>query len=72
MISGLAHPSPVRVTNVYALTDHNLKENFLDELVLIAPRNFAPWIILGDFNLLWYPFDKNNSFREAEADMFND
>jgi exonuclease III len=31
-------------SNVYAPTDHALKQNFLDHLDLIAPRNDIPWL----------------------------
>jgi exonuclease III len=61
------------VTNVYAPTDHSLKQSFLDELSSIQPAPTTPWIILGDFNLMRYSSDKNNnSFRQPEADLFND
>lgn len=34
--------------------------------------SLTPWIILGDFNLLCHPSEKNtDGFRQAEADMFN-
>jgi hypothetical protein len=45
----------------------------MDELQSIQPKTPTPWIILGDFNLMRYSSDKNNSnFRQNEADIFND
>jgi exonuclease III len=61
------------VTNVYAPTDHNLKPEFLLELAQISPQNDSPWMVIGDFNLTRNASDKNNSsFRQDEADAFND
>lgn len=61
------------VTNVYAPTNHDQKPEFLNELKSIAPDGNMPWIVLGDFNLMRYAFDKNNSnFRQSEADLFNE
>ncbi|KAF8645680.1 hypothetical protein HU200_066126 [Digitaria exilis] len=60
------------VTNVYAPTAHSDKAIFLTELQEIATSIFEPWVIIGDFNLLRDPGDKNNdSFNSLEADMFN-
>jgi exonuclease III len=65
-------PSEIWVTNVYAPTEHTLKQSFLDELKSIAPTTAIPWIILGDFNLMRFSTDKNNNnFRQTEADSFN-
>jgi hypothetical protein len=61
------------VTNVYAPTEHALKQFFLGELKSIEPTTTTPWIILGDFNLMRYSMDKNhNNFRQLEADSFKD
>jgi hypothetical protein len=61
------------VTNVYAPTDHDQKLPFLQEIQTIQPPSNTPWILLGDFNLMWNSTDKNNpSFRQDEADAFND
>jgi endonuclease/exonuclease/phosphatase family metal-dependent hydrolase len=61
------------VTNVYAPTDHNLKQNFLQQPQQVAPNPDMPWIILGDFNLMQSHLDKNNpTFHQDEANAFND
>jgi exonuclease III len=66
-------PNEICVTNVYAPTEHALKQSFLDELKSIEPATSTPWIILGDFNLMRYSTDKNhNNFRQNEASSFND
>lgn len=36
------------------------------------PPASQPWIVLGDFNMMREPTNKNNSsFRQSEADLFN-
>jgi hypothetical protein len=61
------------VTNVYAPTDHNLKQTFLQEPLQLAPNPDMPWFILGDFNLMQSHLDKNNpTFHQDEVDAFND
>ena len=73
VVTCLASPTPLYLTNVYAPTDHHLKSLFLDHLASIAPPPNCPWMLLGDFNLMRSPEDKNNpSFRFNEADLFND
>ncbi|PNT71466.1 hypothetical protein BRADI_2g27916v3, partial [Brachypodium distachyon] len=72
-VDTLADPSPIKITNVYVPTDHSLKDDFLLALTNDAPDAQTPWIIMGDFNLLRSHEDKNSgSFRQAEADKFND
>lgn len=66
-------PNEIWITNVYAPTEHALKQSFLDEFKSIAPTTPTPWIVLGDFNLMRFSTDKNNNnFRQNEADSFND
>jgi hypothetical protein len=62
------------VTNVYAPADHSLTPIFLEELESLGPLfNNLPWMIVGDFNLLRCPTDKNNpSFDLSLANAFND
>lgn len=65
--------SVVRITNVYAPCDHAAKEAFLVELSGHAPPCSTPWSILGDFNLIRSPDDRNNdNFSRVEALWFND
>lgn len=50
----------------------SLKLAFLDELASIAQPDDTPWLIAGDFNLICFPSEKNNTaFRPAEANAFN-
>ena len=73
VVTSLATPDHIYFTNVYAPTDHQLKEDFLTQLQNLQPPQNCPWIILGDFNLMRSPADKNNdSFRSNKADLFND
>lgn len=72
MVSCLASLRQLAITNVYTPTDHALKQCFLTELASFAPSPTTPWLILGDFNLMRHPLDKNtNNFRQTEADLFN-
>jgi exonuclease III len=69
----LANNSEIQVTNVYAPTDHSIKQHFLDQLPLLAPRHDTPWLLLGDFNLMRHASEKNTyGFRQSEAQAFND
>jgi exonuclease III len=73
IITSTSNNQEIMVTNVYAPTDHDQKLPFLQEIQTIQPPSNTPWILLGDFNLMWNSTDKNNpSFRQDEADAFND
>ena len=62
----------IAITNIYAPSSRALKQEFLNELLLIAQPDNSPWLLVGDFNLLRFPSDKNNAaFRQAEANAFN-
>jgi exonuclease III len=49
------------LTNVYGPVDDDEKHIFLTELRSIKPPPATPWIMLGDFNLIYSALDKNNS-----------
>ena len=49
------------LTVVYGPTDHALKEGFLSELEGLAATCTGPWLICGDFNLIYQAQDKNNA-----------
>jgi exonuclease III len=51
------------LTNVYGPVDDDEKHIFLTELRSIKPPPATPWIMLGDFNLIYSARDKNNSNR---------
>ena len=41
-------------------------------MLALAPLIRGPWVIVGDFNLIRYPFEKNNSnFDRGLAALFN-
>ena len=62
----------IAITNIYAPPSRSLKLAFLDELASIAQPDDTPWLIAGDFNLIRFPSEKNNTaFRPAEANAFN-
>jgi hypothetical protein len=45
----------------------------LDELRSISPPAGTPWLVGGDFNMIRYAHEKNNSnFRASEAEAFNE
>lgn len=61
------------VVVVYGPADHSLSALFLDELTTKIDSCNLPLRIGGDFNLLRFPVDKNNSnFSWPLADAFND
>jgi hypothetical protein len=60
------------ITNVYAPFDHDLTQDFITEMISLTSVVSGPWLILGDFNLIRVPSEKNNSnFNRALADAFN-
>lgn len=58
--TSLTLPSPFCVTNVYGPTNRSEKPIFLAELKAIAPPENTPWLVVGDFNLIRFPHEKNN------------
>lgn len=49
------------LTTVYGPVDDDRKDEFLAELARAALPSSAPWLINGDFNLIYEAHDKNNS-----------
>lgn len=49
------------ISSVYGPADDARKEDFLRELSLSAPPLIDPWLINGDFNLIYEARDKNNA-----------
>ena len=61
------------ITNVYAPTSPEFRPSFLEELASISPNPSSPWLLLGDFNMICYPHEKNNdNFHQSEVEAFND
>jgi hypothetical protein len=60
------------LTNIYAPSDHSLTAAFMAEILLLAEVITGPWLVVGDFNLIRYPHEKNNSnFDRSLATTFN-
>jgi exonuclease III len=63
----------LNITNVYAPPSHPDKAAFLDELHSLNLPSDVPWMLIGDFNMIRFPHEKNNSnFHSGEAEDFND
>jgi len=61
------------VTNTYGPADHTASASFLQHLRDLHPIINGPWILLGDFNLVRCPSDKNNGQINSNlATAFND
>jgi exonuclease III len=61
------------ITNVYAPSDHSLTPAFLAEFESLGPLFPLPWLVVGDFNLVRDPSDKNTgAFNPVLAESFND
>lgn len=61
------------VTNIYAPSSPDLRSNFHAELKSLSPPANTLWMLAGDFNMIHYPHEKNNSnFHTLEAESFND
>ncbi|XP_073363484.1 uncharacterized protein [Aegilops tauschii subsp. strangulata] len=48
------------ITTVYGPTNDNRKEEFLAELIRAMPPTGEPWLINGDFNVIYEARDKSN------------
>jgi exonuclease III len=48
------------LTTVYGPVDDADRPSFLSELSSIKPMGATPWIVMGDFNLIYEASDKNN------------
>jgi hypothetical protein len=60
------------ITNVYAPSDHSLADAFVAEMLSLLVDISGLWLILGDFNLIRHPSEKNNdNFNPALANSFN-
>ncbi|KAI4983888.1 hypothetical protein ZWY2020_025754 [Hordeum vulgare] len=58
---------------VYGMADHTRSQAFLDELHQKIEAETLPIIIAADFNLLWFPLDKNNAWVDIPSmQYFND
>ncbi|XP_010236490.1 uncharacterized protein LOC104584074 [Brachypodium distachyon] len=55
--SGLAFT----LSSVYGPADNALKPDFLQEMKELTPTIGEPWLIVGDFNLIYEAHDKNNT-----------
>jgi exonuclease III len=49
-----------RLTTCYGPAIDRRKEEFLQEMISIKPPLGLPWLIMGDFNLIYKADDKNN------------
>ena len=49
------------LTTVYGPADEARKDDFLQELAAAAPPPGQPWLIYGDFNIIYEARDKNNA-----------
>jgi endonuclease/exonuclease/phosphatase family metal-dependent hydrolase len=52
---------PWWLTNIYGLTDKGDKLEFLQELRATRAACAGPWLLCGDFNMIYRAADKNNS-----------
>jgi len=60
------------VTNTYGPSDHSFSLAYLQHLENLPPLIAGPWLILGDFNLVRHPTDKNNrQINTHLAEAFN-
>jgi exonuclease III len=63
----------LNITNIYGLSSHSNRSTFLDELRSINLPVDVPWMLIGDFNMIRFPHEKNNTnFHLEEAEASND
>lgn len=53
-------------TSIYGPNARHLKPQFWDEIRHCAPHSSVPWVICGDFNSIFDPFDKSNGSFHRE------
>lgn len=57
------------ITNIYA---HSLTAEFVADMTSLALTVSGPWLIAGNFNLIYFPHEKNNTnFDAARASTLN-
>lgn len=49
-----------KITTCYGPADDGRKKDFLHEMISTKPEVGVPWLIMGDFNLIYKASDKNN------------
>jgi hypothetical protein len=58
--------------NIYGAPKDDHKDEFLSELATFCSRNKEPYLVGGDFNILWFFSDKNKKFHpNRSSDTFN-
>lgn len=60
MVQLQSNNPPFLLTTCYGPADDSHKEEFLAELRSIKPTANIPWMIIGDFNLIYQAADKSN------------
>lgn len=60
IISVASNSTPFLLTTCYGPSDDRRKDEFLAELQTIKPAGAIPWMIIGDFNLIYQAADKSN------------
>jgi hypothetical protein len=59
VFSSTTTATSLTVTNVYTPSDHSRTPVFTAEMIDLSPSVTGPWLILGDFNLIRKPCEKN-------------
>ena len=52
-VTSLATGTAFLLTSVYGPSTDDLKQQFLDEMIACKPPIGTPWLILGDFNMIY-------------------
>jgi exonuclease III len=60
MVQVSSNSPPFLLTTCYGPSEDSQKEEFLAELASIKPITNVPWLIIGDFNLIYQAADKSN------------
>jgi hypothetical protein len=59
-IKVVSSDTPFLLTTCYGPAEDRRKDEFLAELRAVKPTTNTPWMIIGDFNLIYQASDKNN------------
>ena len=72
-VSSTSSDEQFQITNIYAPCDSNLRTEFFGELRQLKQAITGKWMLVGDFNIYRYSYEKNNeNVNWTAMSEFND
>ncbi|KAL1171457.1 hypothetical protein V6Z11_A05G282800 [Gossypium hirsutum] len=69
-VDNLIPDKSILISFVYGSPDRSKLKLFWEDLQSIAPHNFTPWLMMGDFNDILSPSDKRSHFTVGKRCNF--